>query len=94
MVVLPVDKLLLLGPDAVARAAARYARAPDERWLLRQPHAVRASYVRTVLGPAPEPRAEEIWMLSQADAVRHSYIDEVLSSPEPPADPDGADPDP
>ena len=91
MVAIPVDKLLLLGPDAVARAAARYARAPDERWLLRQPHAVRASYVRTVLGPAPEHRADEIWMLSQADAVRHSYIDEVLRRREPRADPGRAD---
>ena len=94
MVRLPVDKLLLLGPDTLARAAASYARDPEERWLLRQPHAVRASYAREVLGPVPEPRADEIWMLGQSDAVRHSYIDQVLRRPAPPAHPLRADPDP
>ncbi len=38
-----MNKAVLLSPTTVARAAARYARRPEERWLLRQPRDVRAS---------------------------------------------------
>ena len=73
-----MDKAVLLGPTALARAAALAARQPEERWLLRQPRRVRASYVTDVLEAADQPNAEEIWMLRQAKAVRESYIREVL----------------
>lgn len=73
-----MDKAVLLGPTALSRAAALGARQPEERWLLRQPRRVRASYVTDVLDKADEPNAEEIWMLRQAKAVRESYIREVL----------------
>jgi hypothetical protein len=69
---------LLLGPDAVARAAAAGARRPEEVWLLRQPRAVRRSYAREVLSAGGGPTEEEIWMLRQPNAVRESYIREVL----------------
>ena len=75
-----MDKAVLLGPAALARAAARAASKPEERWLLRQPRRVRASYVKKVLDAEDEPNAEEIWMLRQAKAVRESYIREVLRS--------------
>lgn len=75
-----LDKAVLLGPAAVARAAARYATEPEERWLLCQPRKVRASYVQEVLNKAGDPNAEEIWMLRQPEAVRESYIQEVLGA--------------
>ena len=75
-----MDKAVLLGPTALARAAAMAASEPEERWLLRQPRRVRASYVKKVLDAEDEPNAEEIWMLRQAKAVRESYIREVLRS--------------
>jgi hypothetical protein len=73
-----MDKAVLLGPTALARAAALGASEPEERWLLRQPRPVRASYVRKVLDAPDDPHAEEIWMLRQSKAVRESYIREVL----------------
>ena len=72
-----IDRAVLMGPRAVARAAARYATEAEERWLLCQPREVRASYVRQVLD-ARDPNAEEIWMLRQPEPVRESYIREVL----------------
>jgi hypothetical protein len=73
-----IDKAVLLGPAPVARAAAAGARRPEEGWLLRQPRAVRASYVRSVMGADNEAKAQEIWMLRQPAPVRESYIREVL----------------
>ncbi|MDQ3648611.1 MAG: hypothetical protein M3433_08545 [Actinomycetota bacterium] len=69
---------MALGPTVIARAAAYRARDPAERWLLRQPRAVRVSYVRNVLDAEGHPNAEDIWMLRQAKPVRESYIREVL----------------
>ena len=71
---------MLLGPQMVARAAARAARAPEERWMLCQPRAVRESYVREVLDRGDDPLLQEKWMLLQADAVRESYVREVLEA--------------
>jgi len=73
-----LDKAVLLGPARVARAAARGAGRPEERWLLHQPRPVRANYVRQVLEAEDEPNAEEVWMLRQSQAVRESYIRDVL----------------
>ncbi len=72
------DKAVLLAPAALARAAALAASQPEERWLLRQPRRVRASYVTDVLEAEGDPNAEEIWMLRRSKAVRESYIREVL----------------
>jgi len=46
--------------------------------MLRQPRAVRESYVREVLARGEDPTAREIWMLRQPKPVRESYISEVL----------------
>lgn len=73
-----IERAVLLAPDRVARAAATRAPTPEERWMLRQPRAVRVSFVREVLVPDGNPNAEEIWMLRQPDAVRDSYVREVL----------------
>lgn len=69
---------MLLSPDAVARAAAARASAPQERWMLRQPRPVRESFVRQVLASGDPDRQEEIWMLRQPDKVRESYVRDVL----------------
>jgi hypothetical protein len=73
-----MDKAVLLGPAPLARAAALAAKEPEERWLLRQPRRVRASYVKDVLEAPEKPHAQEIWMLRRSKAVRESYIREVL----------------
>lgn len=69
---------MLLAPDRVARAVARRASRPEERWILLQPRAVRESYAREVLAAGDRDRSGEIWMLRQPDAVRESYVREVL----------------
>jgi hypothetical protein len=71
-------RLVLRGPGFVRRAAASQAKAPEERWMLRQPRPVRDSYVREVLDRGGDERLAEIWMLGQSDAVRESYVREVL----------------
>ena len=43
---------VLRAPAVVRRVAASQARDPAEAWMLRQPDAVRESYVATVLEPA------------------------------------------
>ena len=69
---------MLLSPSALARAAAGRAVLPEERWMLHQPRAVRASYARAVhRSPDPE-RAQAAWLLRQPDSVRESYVREVL----------------
>ena len=43
------ERSILLAPDRVARAAARYATDRRQRWMLRQPDDVRESYLSEVL---------------------------------------------
>jgi hypothetical protein len=73
-----VERALLMAPDAIARAAARWASGREQRWMLRQPRAVRRSYVAAVLDRPDDEHAEQAWMLLQDDAVRESYLQEVL----------------
>jgi hypothetical protein len=72
-----IERQALLAPDVVARALA--GRAPDAKsaWMLRQPRAVRRSFVEVL---EAGDRAQEIWMLRQPDAVRESYVREVLEA--------------
>lgn len=72
------ERSLLLAPGPVARAAARMARAPEQRWMLCQPREVRRSYVAEVLDRLDQPNAAEIWLLRQPNAVRASYVRDVL----------------
>ena len=72
------ERQVLLAPDAVARAAARVARLPEQRWMLRQPKSVRRSFCEEVLGRPDEELRQQVWMLRQPDAVRESYIRDVL----------------
>ena len=46
--------------------------------MLRQPRAVRQSFVREVIDEGGDPVLQEKWMLVQADDVRHSYVRDVL----------------
>ena len=72
-------RAVLLGPDVLSRAAAGRVETDEEKWMLRQSKAVRASYVREVVDAlGDEERLAEIWMLRQDDGVRESYILEVL----------------
>jgi hypothetical protein len=75
---------VLRAPALVRKAAARQARDPVEQWMLRQPRATRASYVREVLEKGGDERLAEIWMLRQPEAVRESYVNEVLLPALPP----------
>lgn len=73
-----LERSVLLVPDAVARTLARGVGDPRQRWMLRRPRAVRASFAREAFGRGD--LAEEIWMLRQPDEVRESYIREVLEA--------------
>jgi hypothetical protein len=75
-----LSRSVLLGPAFMTRAAARSARTPEERWMLRQPRSVRESFVREVLDRGDDPILQEKWMLTQSDEVRHSYVREVLEA--------------
>jgi hypothetical protein len=72
------ERSILLAPGPIARAAARVAREPEQRWMLCQPRDVRRSYVAGVVDCPDQPNAAEIWLLRQPDAVRASYVREVL----------------
>jgi hypothetical protein len=77
---------VLLAPNAVARAAAAATRDRTQRWMLVQPRAVRASYVRNVLDRDHPDLRREMWMLRQSDDVREGYVRSVLQPqmrPEP-----------
>ena len=73
-----LERSILLAPDRVARAAARYAADHRQRWMLLQPRAVRRSFALEAHGQGS--KAEEVWMLRQPDAVRESYVTEVLDA--------------
>jgi hypothetical protein len=72
------ERSLLLAPGPIARAAARMAREPEQRWMLCQPRDVRRTYVTEVVDRPDLENAAEIWLLRQPDAVRASYVREVL----------------
>ena len=74
-----LQRTVLLGPDAVARQAARFAPDAEARWMLAQPREVRRSYVGEVLDRDQQDLREQMWMLSQGDAVRGSYVRDVLA---------------
>ena len=76
------ERRVLTAPGPVARAAARVAALPEQRWILLQPRAVRQSYAEEVLGRPDEPLRQQVWMLRQNQAVRESYIAQVLLAPE------------
>jgi hypothetical protein len=72
------ERRVLTAPAAVARAAARVAAAPEQRWLLCQPREVRRSFAEEVLGRPDAALRQQVWMLRQPHDVRESYIREVL----------------
>lgn len=73
------ERSLLLAPGPIARAAARIARDPEQRWMLSQALEVRRSYVAEVVDRPDLQNAAEIWLLGQSDAVRASYVRDVLA---------------
>jgi hypothetical protein len=75
-----LERSVLLAPGAIAKAAARQTRLPEEAWMLKQPKGVRASYVRDVVDKGGDEPLAQIWILRQNREVRESYIREVLRS--------------
>ena len=75
-----LERAVLTGPDVIARTAARRVDVPEQRWLLRQPRAVRRSFVERVIDADSDRNAAERWMLGQNEKVRKSYIAEVLDA--------------
>jgi hypothetical protein len=49
--------------------------------MLRQPKAVRVSFVTGVLLREDPPPLQSIWMLRQTDKVRESFVRDVLEAP-------------
>ena len=72
------ERRILTAPAPVARAAAKVAALPEQRWILLQPREVRQSFADEVLGQPDEERKQQIWMLRQTKDVRESYIADVL----------------
>jgi hypothetical protein len=77
------ERSLLLAPDAVARAAVGLAPDREAKWMLRQPRAVRRSFVDEVFGREDEERLQQIWMLSQPREIRESFVEHVLMKQDP-----------
>ena len=77
------ERQVLLAPDVVAKAAARVAPLPEQRWMLTRPRELRRHFVRHVFGHPDMERRQEIWMLTQTDEVRETYIAEVLERQHP-----------
>lgn len=81
------ERQVLTAPDVVARAAAAVAPDPEQRWMLKQPRALRRSYADEVLGRPDEEERAEAWMLQQPRKVRLSYLEEVVAhQPDVPAE--------
>jgi hypothetical protein len=75
-----LERAVLTGPDVIARTAARCVEAPEQRWLLRQPRAVRCSFVAEVIDRTDDHNAAERWMLLAPEPVRRSYVTDVLGA--------------
>jgi hypothetical protein len=78
------ERSILTSPGPVARAAARAAREPEQRWMLTQPRELRRSFAEEVFGREDAELRQEVWMLRQAKAVRESFIESVLLREDPP----------
>ena len=77
------ERQVLLAPDVVAKAAARGAPLPEQRWMLTRPRDLRRHFVRHVFGHPDMERRQEIWMLTQTDETRESFIEHVLERQTP-----------
>jgi len=77
------ERQVLLAPDVVAKAAAKLAPLPEQKWMLHQPRALRRHFAEHVHGHPDMERRQEIWMLTQTDEVRESFIAEVLERQRP-----------
>lgn len=75
-----VARAVLLGPDAVARAAASLDADPQRRWLLRRPREVRRSFAEEVIDAGGSRRQQERWLLLQDKATRESFVTEVIDA--------------
>ena len=77
------ERQMLTAPDMVAKAAARMAPDPEQRWMLGQPRAVRRSFADEVFEHPDEELRQQVWMLRQDEDVRESFIADVLERQDP-----------
>jgi hypothetical protein len=77
------ERQVLIAPDVVARAAARMAPDPEQRWMLSRPRDVRRSFAEEVFERPDEELLQQVWMLRQDDATRESFIEQVLERQSP-----------
>ena len=77
------ERQVLTAPDVVAKAAAGMAPDPEQRWMLRQPRAVRRSFAEEVFERPDEELRQQVWMLRQPDDVRESFVAHVLERQSP-----------
>jgi hypothetical protein len=80
-----IAREVLLGPDLVARSAARVASDRQQRWMLSQPREVRRSYVEQVMDRKAGSVSDRqtAWMLRAPESVRRSYLAEAADAPTP-----------
>jgi hypothetical protein len=78
------ERSILTAPGPVARAAARAAREPEQRWMLTQSRELRRSFAEEVFGREDADVRQEAWMLRQPKAVRESFVENVLLREDPP----------
>ncbi len=71
----PHARVVLGGPDFIARNVAGSQSDPQQRWILRRPRDVRRDFLREVVDGKGD---QERWMLLQHDDVCRSYVEEVL----------------
>ena len=77
------ERQVLLAPDVIAKAAARMAPLPEQRWMLNRPRSLRRSFAEEVFEQPDEERRQQAWMLGQDDETRESFIREVLEKQRP-----------
>jgi hypothetical protein len=77
------ERQVLTAPDMVAKAAARMAPDPEQRWMLSQPRRIRRSFADEVFEHPDEELRQQVWMLRQDDDVRDSFIADVLERQDP-----------
>ena len=77
------ERQVLLAPDVIAKAAARMAPLPEQRWMLGRPRSLRKSFADEVFDRPDEELRQQAWMLQQDDETRESFIRDVLEKQRP-----------
>jgi len=73
-----IERVVLTGPGAAARAAAMVSDDREQRWMLSLPREIRRAYADQVLAHPEDEHAEQRWMLANDDEICRSYVRQVL----------------